>query len=148
MSDLSPLRRALALRSWRAALLGIAGAFALFGVERLVPAGWPRGALASVGWFAFGMGAIVAAKRAADTTPGREKLPWVFVMLAAGAWTIGMLVRSAYLIADVAIPTPGLDEAGHLIAAGLLVFGFIAMLRELISSRGIDGTNRHRLGFY
>ena len=129
MSDLSPLRRALALRSWRAALLGLAGALALFGIEQLAPAGWPRGALVSVGWLAFGMGAIVAAKRAADTTPGREKLPWVFVTLAASAWTIGMLVRSVYLIADVAIPTPGLDDAGHLIAAALLVFGFIAMLR-------------------
>jgi diguanylate cyclase (GGDEF)-like protein len=129
VSDLSPLRRALALRSWRAALLGLAGALALFGIEQLAPAGWPRGALASVGWLAFGMGAIVAAKRAADTTPGREKLPWVFVTLAAGAWTIGMLVRSAYLIADVAIPTPSLDDAGHLTAAALLVFGFIAMLR-------------------
>jgi diguanylate cyclase (GGDEF)-like protein len=129
VSDLSPLRRALALRSWRAALLGLAGAFALFGVEQLAPAGWPRGAVASVGWLALGMGAIVAAKRAADTTPGREKQPWVFVALAAGAWTIGMLVRSVYLIADVAIPTPGLDDAGHLIAAALLVFGFIAMLR-------------------
>jgi diguanylate cyclase (GGDEF)-like protein len=129
VSDLSPLRRALALRSWRAGLLGLGGAFALFGVEQLAPAGWPRGAVASVGWLALGMGAIVAAKRAADTTPGREKLPWVFVALAAGAWTIGMLVRSAYLIADVAIPTPGLDDAGHLTAAALLIFGFIAMLR-------------------
>ena len=129
MSDLSPLRRALALRSWRAAFLGIAGACALFGIEQLAPAGWPRGAFAAVGWLAFGMGAIVAAKHAADTTPGREKLPWVFVALASGTWTIGMLVRSAYLIADVAIPTPSLDDAGHLTAAALLIFGFIAMLR-------------------
>jgi diguanylate cyclase (GGDEF)-like protein len=129
MSDLSPLGRALAPRSWRAALLGVAAAFALFGLEQLVPVGWPRGAVASVGWLAFGMGAIVAAKHAADTTPGREKLPWIFVTLAAGAWTVGMLVRSAYLIADVAIATPSLDDGGHLTAAALLIFGFIAMLR-------------------
>jgi diguanylate cyclase (GGDEF)-like protein len=129
VSDLSPVRRALALHSWRAAFLGVAGAFTLFVVEQLAPAGWPRGAVASVGWLAIGMGAIVAAKHAADTTIGREKLPWIFVTLAAVAWTIGMLVRSAYLIADVAIPTPSLDDAGHLTAAALLVFGFMAMLR-------------------
>lgn|GEM_PF-2182116 len=129
MSDLSPLRRALALRSWRAALLGFAGASALFVIELLAPAGWSRGAVASVGWLAFGMGATLAAKRAADTTPGREKLPWIFVALAASAWTIGMLARSAYLIAEVPIATPSLDDAGHLTAAALLIFGFIATLR-------------------
>ena len=52
MSDLSPLSRALALRSWRAALVGIAAAIAIYGLERLAPAGWPRGALASVAWLA------------------------------------------------------------------------------------------------
>lgn len=129
MSDLSPLRRALALRSWRAALLGFAGAVALYGAEQLVPVGWPRGAVASVAWLAVGLGAMVAAARAAETTPGRERLPWIFVALAAGAWTIAMLVRSAFLIADVAIPTPSLDDVGHLCAAALLIFGFVAMLR-------------------
>ena len=67
--------------------------------------------------------------RAAQTTPGRDRLPWIFVTLAVGAWTIGMLVRSAFLIADVAIPTPGLDDIGHLTAAALLILGFIAILR-------------------
>ena len=129
MSDLSPFRGALALRSWRVALVGVAGALAIFGLEQLAPTGWPRGAVASVAWLAFGLGAMVAAMRAAETTPGRERLPWVFVALAAGAWTAGMLVRSAFLIADVAIPTPGLDDVAHLSAGALLVLGFIAMLR-------------------
>lgn len=129
MSDLSPLGRALSLRSWRAALLGIAGAFGVFGVEQLVPAGWPRGAVASVAWLAFGLGAMVAAMRAAQTTPGRARLPWIFVSIAVGAWTVGMLVRSAFLIADLASPTPNLDDVGHLSAAALLILGFIAMLR-------------------
>ncbi len=129
VSDLSPLRRALALRSWRAALVGVAGVCAVYGLEQLAPAGWTRGALASIAWLALGLGAIVAAIRAAQTTPGRERLPWVFVALAAGAWTIGMLVRSAFVIAEVPIPTPGLDDIAHLGAAALLIFGFIAMLR-------------------
>jgi diguanylate cyclase (GGDEF)-like protein len=129
MSDLGPLRRALALRSWRAALLGLAGAFAIYGLEQLVPAGLARGTVVSVAWLAFGLGAMVTAMRAAETTPGRARLPWVFVALAAGAWTIGMLVRSAFLIADVAIPTPYLDDVAHLSAAALLIFGFIAMSR-------------------
>ena len=71
----------------------------------------------------------MAALRAAQTTPGRERLPWIFVTFAAGAWTIGMLVRSAFVIAEIPIPTPGLDDVAHLSAAALLVFGFIAMLR-------------------
>jgi diguanylate cyclase (GGDEF)-like protein len=129
MSDLSPLRRALALRSWRAALLGLAGAFASYGLEQLVPAGLARGTVVSVAWLAFGLGAMVTAMRAAETTPGRARLPWVFVALAAGAWTIGMLVRSAFLIADVAIPTPYLDDVAHLSAAALLILGFIVMSR-------------------
>lgn len=129
MSDLSPLSRALALRSWRAALVGIAAAIAIYGLERLAPAGWPRGALASVAWLAFGLGATVAAARAAETTPGRERLPWIFVALAVGAWTVGMLVRGAFLIADIAIPTPGLDDVAHLSAAALLILGFVAMVR-------------------
>jgi diguanylate cyclase (GGDEF)-like protein len=129
VSDLSLLRRALALRSWRAALAGLGGVLAVYGLEQLVPAGWPRGAVASVAWLALGMGAIVAALRAAQTTPGRERLPWVFVTVAAGAWTIGMLVRSAFVIAEIPTPTPGLDDVAHLSAAALLVFGFIAMLR-------------------
>jgi diguanylate cyclase (GGDEF)-like protein len=128
VSDLSPLRRAFALRSWRAILLGLVGAFAIFGVEQLAPAGWSRGAVASVGWLAFGLGAMVAAMRAAETTPGRERLPWIFVALAAAAWTIGMLMRSAYLIADVAIPTPSFDDIAQLSAAALLIIGFIAVL--------------------
>ena len=75
MSDLSPFRRVLALRSWRATGVGIAGAVAIFGLEQLVPAGWPRAALASVAWLAFGLGAMVTAARAAETTPGRDRLP-------------------------------------------------------------------------
>ena len=129
VSDLSPFGRALSLRSWRVALMGTAGAFGVYGLEQLAPAGWPRGAVASVAWLAFGMGAMVAAMRAAQTTPGRERLPWVLVMLAVGAWTAGMLVRSAFLIAEVAMPTPGLDDVAHLSAAALLILGFIAMLR-------------------
>jgi len=129
VSDLSPLGRALALRSWRAGLVGVAAVFAVYGFELLAPVGWLRGAVASVAWLALGLGAIVAAMRAAQTTPGRERLPWVFVTLAAGAWTIGMLVRSAFVIAEVPIPAPGLDDVAHLSAAALLIFGFIAMLR-------------------
>src|SRR5437867_11267487 len=129
MSDLSPLSRALALRSWRAALVGLGAILAVYGLEPLAPAGWPRGALVSVAWLALGLGAMLAALRAAQTTPGRERLPWVFVTLAAGAWTIGMLVRSAFVIAEIPIPAPGLDDVAHLSAAALLVFGFIAMLR-------------------
>jgi diguanylate cyclase (GGDEF)-like protein len=129
VSDLGPLRRALVLRSWRVALAGLAGALAAFGLEQLVPAGWPRGAIASVAWLAFGLGAMVAAMRAAETTLARERLPWVFVALAAGAWTAGMLVRSAFLIAEIDGPTPGLDDVAHLSAAALLIFGFIALLR-------------------
>jgi diguanylate cyclase (GGDEF)-like protein len=129
MSDLSPLGRALSLRSWRAALIGVVAALGVYGLEQLLPAGWPRGAVASVAWLAFGLGAMVAAMRAAQTTPGRERLPWIFVTLAVGAWTIGMLVRSAFLIADVSMPTPGLDDVAHLTAAALLILGFIAILR-------------------
>ncbi len=129
MSDLDPLRGALALRSWRVALVGLAGALVVFGLEQLAPAGWPRGAIASLGWLTFGLGSMVAAMRAAETTPGRERLPWVFVALAAGAWTAGMLVRSAFLIAEIDGPTPGLDDVAHLAAAALLIFGFIALLR-------------------
>ena len=129
MSDLSPFRRVLALRSWRATGVGIAGAVAIFGLEQLVPAGWPRAALASVAWLAFGLGAMVTAARAAEATPGRDRLPWVFVAIAVGAWTVGMVVRSAFLVADVAIPTPGLDDVAHLIAAALLILGFVAMVR-------------------
>lgn len=129
MDELSPLGRALALRSWRAGLVGVAGALAVFALEQLLPASWLRAAIASAAWLGLGLGAIVAATRAADTTPGRERLPWVFVALTATAWTLGMLVRGAFLIADVAIPTPGLDDVMHLGAAALLIFGFIAMLR-------------------
>jgi diguanylate cyclase (GGDEF)-like protein len=129
MSDPSPLRRVLALRSWRATLVAIAAALAVYGVEQLVPAGWPRAAVASAAWFGFGLGAMVAAARAAEATPGRERLPWIFVALAAAAWSTGMVVRSAFLIADVAMPTPSLDDVGHLGAAALLILGFIAMLR-------------------
>ena len=129
VSDPRPLRGAVALRSWRVGLAALAGALVVYGAELLAPAGWPRGALASVAWLALGMGAMVAAMRAAATTPGRDRLPWIFVTLAVGAWTIGMLVRSAFLIADVGLPTPSLDDVGHLSAAALLTFGFIAMLR-------------------
>ncbi|MEX2046061.1 MAG: sensor domain-containing diguanylate cyclase [Chloroflexota bacterium] len=129
MSEQSLLLGALAPRSWRVALVGVAGALGVYGFEQLVPAGWPRGAVASVAWLALGLGASVAAMRAAQTTPGRERLPWIFVSLAVAAWTCGMLVRSAFLIAEVALPTPGLDDVAHLSAAALLIFGFIAMLR-------------------
>lgn len=129
MSDLSPAGRVLVPQTWRATLVATAAALALFGLEQLVPAGWPRGAVASVGWLAFGMGAAVAAMRAAETTPGRVRLTWVFVSIAAAAWTVGMLVRSAFLIADVAAPTPNLDDVGHLSAAAVLILGFVALLR-------------------
>ena len=129
MSDLSRLGRALSLRTWRAALVGVAGTLGLYALEQIIPSGWPRGAVASAAWLALGLGAMVTAMHAAQTTSGRDRSPWIFVMLAAGAWTIGMLVRSAFLIADVAMPTPGLDDIAHLTAAALLILGFIAMLR-------------------
>ena len=129
MSDFSIPGRPVLLRSWRVALVGVVAAFAVYGLEQLAPAGWPRGAIASVALLAFGLAAMVTALRAAETTPGRERLPWTFVALASGAWTLGMLVRSAFLIADIPIPTPSLDDLGHLSAAALLILGFIAMLR-------------------
>jgi len=129
MSDLSRLGRALSLRTWRAALVGVAGTLGLYALEQIIPSGWPRGAVASAAWLALGLGAMVTAMHAAQTTSGRDRSPWIFVTLAAGAWTIGMLVRSAFLIADVAMPTPGLDDIAHLTAAALLILGFIAMLR-------------------
>jgi len=94
--------------------VGVAGVCAVYGLELLASAGWPRGAVASVAWLALGLGAIVTAMRAAQTTPGRERLPWVFVALAAGAWTIGMLVRSAFVIAEVALAVVLVAGAGLL----------------------------------
>ena len=70
--------RPVFLRSWRIALVGVVAAFAVYGLEQLAPAGWLRGAIASLALLAFGLAAMVTALRAAETTPGRERLPWTF----------------------------------------------------------------------
>ena len=82
MSDLSTPQRAPARRSWRATLLAGAAALVVFGIEQLVPTGWPRAAVASVGFLSVGLGAAVLTLRAAATTPGRARLTWIFVALA------------------------------------------------------------------
>src|SRR5688572_29248139 len=110
--------------SWRALAAGLLGAFAIYAAEQMLPPGWQRSALASVAWLAFGLAAIAASLRAVSVATLRERLPWTFIAASSAAWTLGTLIRSAYLIAETPLPTPSAADVGYLGAAGLLILGF------------------------
>lgn len=119
----------LARRSWQGFFVGLASVALVYLVELLVPSGWPRAAVVSVGWFGIGLGATLAAARAARAARPPERAPWLLITLGSAAWTIGMLTRSVYLIAESPIPSPSLADIATLAAAGSFGGGFVAFLR-------------------
>ncbi|HEV8228592.1 MAG TPA: sensor domain-containing diguanylate cyclase [Candidatus Limnocylindria bacterium] len=122
-----PLRM-FALRSWRALAIGTVGALFVYGAEQILP-GPARNALVSTAWLGFGLAAVATTTRAMRATPSRERLSWMFIALACAAWTGGMVVRAAYLVAEAPLSSPGLDDVGHLVAGALFICAFIALLR-------------------
>ncbi len=119
----------LARRSWQGFFIGLASVLLVYGVEQVVPQGWPRAAVASVGLFGIGLGATLATLRAVRAARPRERAPWVFISLGCASWTAGMLARAVYLIAEAPIPSPSIAEIATLAAAASFGCGFVAFLR-------------------
>ena len=123
------LHRVLARGSDRQIAVGIAGLIATYLLELVAPQGWQRSALATLGWVGFAFGAVGRVGQAIGVSHRPERLPWVFIGGGVAAWTLGMLLRSAFLVADMTLDTPSVADAAALIAAVLFVGGFVALLR-------------------
>lgn len=105
------------------------GLVATFALELAAPAGWQRSAVAALGWLGFALGATGRVAQALSASHERERLPWLFIGGGVIAWTVGMLVRSAFLVAGLALQVPSVSDLAALVAAVLFVGGFVAFLR-------------------
>src|SRR6185503_1071360 len=123
------MKRLLSRGSDRQLALGLAGLVAAYSLEQLVPAGYFRAAMAAMGWVGFSAGASGRVVQALRSLPRRQQLPWLFILAAAVAWIVGMLVRSAFLVADLTPGSPSFADACALLAALLFGCGFVAMLQ-------------------
>ncbi len=123
------LRRALARGSDQQLALGLGGFVATFVLELAAPAGWQRSSVAALGSLGFALGAMGRVAQAIAASHRRERLPWLFIGGGVVAWTLGMLGRSALLIADVPLEVPSASDGAALVAAVLFICGFVAFLR-------------------
>ena len=116
------------LRTQRALLIGLAGAAAVWLVERFIGPGEARHIVADLGWTGFALGACVGTARAAFGPVRRERQAWVFIFFGVVAWTVGQLFWDGYDIAGVAAPVPAASDIGYLVAATFWVLGCAAFL--------------------
>jgi diguanylate cyclase (GGDEF)-like protein len=123
------MKRLLSRGSDRQLALGVVGLFVAFGLEHLMPAGYLRSATAAMGWIGFSVGASGRVVQALRILPRRQQLPWLFILAGAVAWIVGMLVRSAFLVADMTPGNPSFADACALLGALLFGCGFVAMLQ-------------------
>ena len=126
---MTAVRPGLRRRSDHQLVLGIAGLVVTFVLAQAVPAGWPRAAVAAMGAAGFSFGALGRIGQALVAAPSRERLPWVLIGAAVGAWLVGRLVRSMFLIAEVSLASPSVADGADLVAAALFTAGFVAFLR-------------------
>ena len=109
--------------------LGIVGLMAVYVVEQLAPAGYLRAAMAAMGWIGFALGAAGRVAQAARAVTRRQQLPWVFIGAGVVAWIVGMLARSAFLVAELTPDSPNFADGCALVAAVLFGLGFVAQLQ-------------------
>ncbi|HET7701685.1 MAG TPA: sensor domain-containing diguanylate cyclase [Candidatus Limnocylindria bacterium] len=126
---MTALRRALRRRSDQQLALGILGLVVTFLLAQAVPPGWPRAAVAALGAAGFSFGAIGRCAQALAAAPRHERLPWILIGAAVTAWLVGKLIRSMFLVAEVALGSPSLADGADLVAAALFTVGFVAFLR-------------------
>jgi diguanylate cyclase (GGDEF)-like protein len=123
------MRGAVRRGSDRQLLLGIGGLVLTFALEQIVPAGWPRSAVATLGWLGFSLGTLGRVGQALAASPRRDRMPWVLIGAGVVAWLVGMIVRGALLVAGVPVQSPTTADAAALLAAVLFLSGFVAFLR-------------------
>lgn len=116
------------LASTRFLLAGVAGAVVVYAVEQVAPPGTARNALASLGLLGFSLGALFGTARAAKLAPPAQRTPWLFLAAGVVAWTLGLAVRSAALVAEADIAASNAD-LGALAAAPLFALGVLSFLR-------------------
>ena len=116
------------LRTQQAIVIGIAGALAVYLVERLVGPGEWRHIAADLGWTGFAFGACVGTGRAVFGPARRERRAWLLIFIGVVAWTVGQLFWDAYDIAGIVAPVPAPSDAGFLIAAVFFLLGCAAFL--------------------
>ena len=123
------LGRLFARSSDRQLALGVLGLFAAYGLEQLAPAGYLRSAMAAMGWLGFSIGATGRIAQAVNAASRRQQLPWLFIGAGAVSWIVGMLARSAFLVAEIRPDSPSFADGCALVAAVLFGGGFVALLQ-------------------
>jgi diguanylate cyclase (GGDEF)-like protein len=123
------LQRLLSRGSDRQLALGAIFLFVAFGLELLAPAGWQRSSVAALGALGYSLGALARVGQAIRAAHHRERLPWLFIGAGVAMWMVGMLARSASLIADVPLDSPSVSDAAAIAAAVFFGCGFVAFLR-------------------
>jgi diguanylate cyclase (GGDEF)-like protein len=123
------MKRVLSRGSDRQLALGILGLCAAYALAQLMPVDYLRSAMAAMGWLGFSLGASGRVVQALRSLPRRQQLPWLFIFAGVVAWIVGMLVRSAFLVAGLAPGNVSFADACALVAALLFGCGFVAMLQ-------------------
>jgi len=109
--------------------LGVAGLIAIVAIELVLPAGYPRAAIAAIGWLGYSLGALLRVSQALSAARRDERLSWIFLGAGCVSWLVSTGYRSMLLIADVPSSPPSVGDAAALLGAIFFILGFIAMLR-------------------
>lgn len=123
------IQRLVSRGSDRQLAVGATFIFIAFGLELFAPAGWQRSSVAALGALGYSLGAVGRVGQAIRAAHHRERLPWLFIGAGLTVWIVGMLARSAYLIADARLDSPSFSDAAAIAAAVFFGCGFVAFLR-------------------
>jgi len=123
------MKRLLSRGSDRQLAAGVVGLFVAYALEQLAPTGYLRSAIAAMGWVGFSVGASGRVVQALRHVPRRQQIAWLFMLAAVVSWIVGMLVRSALLVAGVTPDSPNFADSCALLAAVFFGCGFIATLQ-------------------
>jgi diguanylate cyclase (GGDEF)-like protein len=116
-----------AVRARRQYALALVGAIAAYALERALPAGEVRTAVADLALTAAGGAAVLGVSRALRAAPAEDRPAWASFVLASAAWLASQLLRDAAQLGGLALPANAID-LGYLLAAPLFTLGLVLTL--------------------
>src|SRR5207245_926110 len=121
------LRKIFAVSGRRQYVVALALALAAYALERLLPAGETRTAVADLALTGAAISAVVGTSGAVRAASAPDRPAWGSFLLGALAWLGSQLLRDASQLAALPLP-PNAIDFGYILAAPLFTLGFVLML--------------------
>jgi len=127
LSHVRYLRKIFAVSGRRQYLVALALALAAYALERLLPAGETRTAVADLALTGAAISAVAGTSGAVRAASVPDRPAWGSFLLGALAWLGSQLLRDASQLAALPLP-PNAIDFGYILAAPLFTLGFVLML--------------------